>query len=94
MEWAHILTLIGVNVAIFAGFATLLVWVLNKLDTDIKAVGTQVDNLSKRLDARLDAQNARTDQLYQMFVVEMKAQASRTDQLYQMFVDLLKEKKS
>ncbi len=68
MDWTQTLTIIGVNAAVLAIFATLLVWVVSKLDADIKTVGNQVDGLSKRLDGHA----SRIDQLYQMFVDLLK----------------------
>lgn len=101
MDWTQILTIAGINITMFAGFGTFLVWIMNKLDTDIKALGFQIESSNRRLDGHAN----RIDQLYNMYLSENKAQAlrteqifleqsKRTDQLYGMFVDLLKEKKA
>lgn len=68
MDWIQVGTLIGVNVALIAALATLIVWVVNKLDADVKSVGVQVDSLGKRLDGHAQ----RIDQLYKMFVDLLK----------------------
>jgi len=107
MEWAQVWTLAGVNIALLALMFTGIIWMINRLDSDVKAMVAQADKIGNRLDghaARIDqsyqmfvleakAQASRTDQLYKVFVDEMKAQGSRTDRLYEMFVDLLKEGK-
>ena len=61
MEWIQVATIIGVNVALIAALATLIVWVVNKLDADVKSVCT-----------RLDGHAIRIDQLYKMFVDLLK----------------------
>jgi hypothetical protein len=68
MEWAQILTLIGFNIAFVAVISTLIIWVVNKLDTDIKNVSIQVESLTKRLDGHA----MRIDQLYHMFIDLLK----------------------
>lgn len=68
MEWSQVLTLVGVNVASVAVICTFLIWVVNKLDTDIKSVGTQIENSNRRLDGHA----MRIDQLYRMFVDLLK----------------------
>ncbi len=68
MEWIQVLTVIGVNIALFGAFASLVVWVMNKLDSDIKALGTQIESSNRRLDGHA----VRIDQLYQMFVDLLK----------------------
>ncbi len=82
MEWIQVATIIGVNVALIAALATLIVWVVNKLDNDVKSVCS-----------RLDGHASRIDQSYHMSNVKHDAQMARIDQLYRMFIDLLKEKK-
>lgn len=63
MDWTQTITIISVNVALFALFATLGIWSLNKLDSDIKGISS-----------RMDSHAARIDQLYKMFVDLLKAQ--------------------
>jgi hypothetical protein len=58
------MTIIGVNIWLFAAATTLFMWALNKLDTDIKAVGDRVDKIA----VRMDGHAARIDQLYTMFI--------------------------
>ncbi len=57
-------TIIGVNLGLFGALSTMMVWVVSKLDNDIKSLGTKVDSLSSRLDSHAN----RIDQLYKMFV--------------------------
>ena len=61
MDWTMILTIIGVNIALFGALAGLNVWVVNKLDTDVKSMCTRLDGHAQRI-----------DQLYQMFVDLLK----------------------
>ena len=61
MDWAPILTLAGVNIALIACMATLVVWAVGKMDNNVKACMT-----------RLDGHASRIDQLYQMFVDLLK----------------------
>ena len=63
------LTIIGVNIGLFAAFITLSIWAINKLDADIKGVGDRVDKLG----VRMDGHATRIDQLYKMFVDLLKA---------------------
>lgn len=64
MEWAQAGTIIGVNVALIGALATLLVYVVNRVDNDIKNIGTRMD----KMDQRFESHSARIDQLYKMFV--------------------------
>lgn len=65
------ITIIGVNIGLFAAFTTLVIWSINKLDTDIKGIGDRVDKLG----VRLDGHATRIDQLYKMFVDLLKAKS-------------------
>lgn len=78
MDWTMFLAFAGLNVAIFAGMAALVVWSINKLDNDIKGLSARIDGIC----GRVDSLNSRLD-----------GHARRIDQLYVMFVDLLKERK-
>ena len=73
-----IITIIGTNIGLFGALATLVYWMINRIDADVKGLGVKID----KLDSRLDSQAARLD-----------GHAARIDQLYKMFVDLLKEGK-
>ncbi len=42
--------IIGVNIALMGALATLIVWVVNKLDADIKAISTRLDGHAQRID--------------------------------------------
>ena len=68
MEWMQVATILGVNIALFAALATLIIWVVGKLDSDIKSVGDRVDKLGNRMDGHAQ----RIDQLYKMFVDLLK----------------------
>ncbi len=68
MDWSQVWTIIGINLAIFGALATLIIWTVNKLDTDIKGVGSQLSTLSNRMDGHA----MRIDQLYKMFVDLLK----------------------
>jgi hypothetical protein len=62
--WNVGIAIIGVNIALFAALATLIIWVVGKLDSDIKSVGDRVDKLANRMDGHAQ----RIDQLYKMFI--------------------------
>ncbi len=61
MDWVQVMTIIGVNLGGLALLATLIVWSINKVDADVKSIGT-----------RLDGHATRIDQLYRMFVDLLK----------------------
>jgi hypothetical protein len=68
MEWNQVWTVVGINIGLFAALATLIIWIVNKIDSDIRNVGDRVDKLGNRLDGHAQ----RIDQLYQMFVDLLK----------------------
>ena len=72
MDTTSILTIIGVNVALFGAFGTLVFWAINKLDSDIKDISTRIDSCTRRLDGHA----SRIDQLYTMFVDLLKEKRS------------------
>lgn len=61
MNWVEVGTIVGVNIALFGALVTIIVWMVNKLDGDIKSLGS-----------RLDGHASRIDQLYLMFVNLLK----------------------
>jgi hypothetical protein len=63
-----IITIIGVNITLFAALAAMLYWMINRVDMDVKNIGTRID----KMDARLDGHAMRIDQLYRMFVDLLK----------------------
>lgn len=68
MDWTQTLTIVGVNIALIAALATLIIWTVNKLDADIKGVAGRMDTIGSRLDGHA----TRIDQLYRMFVDLLK----------------------
>ncbi len=70
MPTNDVMTIIGVNIGLFAAMITMGVWMMNKTDADIKALGSDV----KALSARMDGHATRIDQLYRMFVDLLKEQ--------------------
>lgn len=68
MEWNQVYTIVGVNIALIGALAALIVWVVTKLDNDVKSISQSVDKLG----ARLDGHALRIDQLYKMFVDLLK----------------------
>lgn len=70
--WGIAIAIIGSNIALASIFVGVMLWAFSKLDSDIKALGTKLEN-----DMR--AQTKRTDQLYQMFIDLLKAQNPKTD---------------
>ena len=63
MDWTQTFTIIGVNIALIAMMATLVIWAVNKLDSDVKGIGYRMDAFERRMDAHAN----RIDQLYRMF---------------------------
>jgi len=61
MEWSQVLTIVGVNTGLIAALITIIVWMVNKLDNDVKSVCS-----------RLDGHATRIDQLYHMFIDLLK----------------------
>jgi len=70
MTTQDLVTIIGVNIGLFAAMITMVIWMMNKMDSDIKAVGADV----KALSSRMDGYATRIDQLYRMFVDLLKAE--------------------
>ncbi len=73
-----VLTIIGVMITLFGSGFTLMLWALNRIDSDVKAISERVDKLSDRVDKLGN---------------RMDGHASRIDQLYTMFIDLVKHNK-
>ncbi len=61
MEWMQVLTIVGVNIALIGAVITIIIWMINKVDSDMKSIGN-----------RLDGHATRIDQLYKMFVDLLK----------------------
>jgi hypothetical protein len=61
MDWTQTLTIIGVMI-------TVIIWMVNKLDADVKGIRSDVKSLSNRLDGHA----MRIDQLYHMFLDLLK----------------------
>jgi len=68
MTTQDLIIIIGLNVAMFGLFSTVMYWMINRLDSDIKSVGADV----KALSSRMDGHATRIDQLYKMFVDLLK----------------------
>jgi hypothetical protein len=61
MDWIKVITIIGINIALFGALATLIIYVVNKLDADVKSACTRLDGHAQRI-----------DQLYRMFIDLLK----------------------
>ena len=61
MGWEQAIAIIGVNIALFGVFATMVYWMMNRIDVDVKSACS-----------RLDGHAMRIDQLYKMFVDLLK----------------------
>ncbi len=61
MTAQDLMTIIGMNIAMFAVFSTMMYWMMNRIDSDVKSACT-----------RLDGHAMRIDQLYKMFVDLLK----------------------
>lgn len=60
-NWTQAYTIIGINIALFGLLTTVIIWLINKIDSDVKSLGN-----------RLDGHATRIDQLYKMFVDLLK----------------------
>ena len=65
MDWVQTLTIIGVNIALIGAFIGVLIHMMNKLDSDIKSMGS-------RLDTHIAASNQRMDQMYGIIIDMLK----------------------
>lgn len=61
MDWTQTLTIIGVNLALIGVMITLIVWAVNRIDSDVQSIGRRLDGHAQRI-----------DQLYKMFVDLLK----------------------
>lgn len=59
--WYEAITIIGVMIALFAVMITVIIWMVNKLDSDVKSCMT-----------RLDGHAARIDQIYSTILIMIK----------------------
>lgn len=57
----------GIFIGVMSIFTAILVWIINRMDSDIKSLGSKIES-----DTRAHTQ--RTDQLYQMFIDLLKSQ--------------------
>ena len=61
MTTQDLMTILGINIGMFAALTTLVYWMVNRIDNDVKSLGS-----------RLDGHATRIDQLYRMFVDLLK----------------------
>ena len=68
MSTQDILTIIGVNIALFGALATMVYWLVTRIDSDVKNIRDDIKSISSRMDSHAQ----RIDQLYRMFVDLLK----------------------
>ncbi len=68
MDTGQLWTLIGVNLALFGAIASLVVWAIGKVDSDVKSVSNQITSISNRIDGHAQ----RIDQIYSVIVQMLK----------------------
>lgn len=61
MDWTQTYTIIGVFVGLFTIFTGFFIWMVNRIDSDVKSIGNRLDGHAQRI-----------DQLYKMFVDLLK----------------------
>jgi len=64
MTTQDLVTIIGMNIALFGALGTMVYWMVNRIDNDVKTLCSRLD----KNDARFDAHATRIDQLYRMFI--------------------------
>ena len=72
MTLQDICTIICVNIAMFGALATLVYWMVNRIDSDVKSMSAEIKADIKSITTRLDGHATRIDQLYKMFVDLLK----------------------
>lgn len=77
-----ILSVVGVNVALIGVFTGIVIWLVNKIDGDVKSLSGDLKSVCSRLDSHAQ----RIDQLYKLFVETQKVNDQK-------FYDLLREGK-
>jgi hypothetical protein len=65
---ALVLTIAGINIALFGALATLIIWTVNKLDDDIKSANTKYESICSKLDGHAQ----RIDQIYKTILDLMR----------------------
>lgn len=68
MDWTQVYVIIGVIAAISGVAITIQLWVMNKIDTDVKGLSSRIDSAVKRLDGHAQ----RIDQLYGTIIEMLK----------------------
>lgn len=66
MEWIQVFTIIGV-------LGAFIVWMFQKLDSDIKSANTSVNSKIDTLDNDIKQAHRRMDQLYQVIIDLIKS---------------------
>ena len=72
MTLQDICTIICVNIVMFGALATLVYWMVNRIDSDVKSMSAEIKADIKSITTRLDGHAMRIDQLYKMFVDLLK----------------------
>lgn len=71
MNWEQVAVIVGVNITLIGAFITVAIWLVNKIDGDVKSIAADIKSTGDRIDAmgtRLDGHAMRIDQLYKMFI--------------------------
>jgi len=61
MEWMQILTIVGVNIALIGAVITVVIWMVNKIHSNVKIICTRQNEPAMK-----------TDELYQSFIELLK----------------------
>lgn len=68
MTTQDLMTIIAVNITLLGVFTTMMYWMMNRIDSDVKNLSFEV----KTIVSRLDGHAMRIDQLYRMFIDLLK----------------------
>lgn len=68
MDWIQICIFLGVNITLIGTMTTVILWAVNRLDTDVKSLESRMEKHERRFESHAQ----RIDQLYRMFIDLLK----------------------
>lgn len=68
MEWSMVLTIVGTNITLMAFFAGFIFWVVNRFDSDMKNIASELKEENRRMDQLWMESNRRMDGVYHILL--------------------------